>query len=596
MKLQLIQQLRDQLVGNYSLDDKAFEINPELCPSEMTGDITINCFRLAKDFKKNPISIAKEVTSILTQHPDVSEVECVKAFVNVVVYPIALFRDTLGIQKQMITDLELDHCDRKKILVEFSAPNTNKPQHLGHVRNNIFGMALTSILARVGHNVIPVNLINDRGIHICKSMIAYQIFGDAATPKTTGKKGDHFVGDYYVRFEKEFRKQVEELKEERADLSAAKIQDLFLETEIGNSAQNALRLWENNDSQVRKLWKKMNSWVLHGFAETYQRLGVTFENTYFESETYNLGRELVLKEESAEIFYRTPDGALEVDLDDHNLGKKIILRKDGTSVYVTQDIGTTVLKYNDFEPDKMIWIVGDEQKYHFNVLFAILKKMGYPWANSLFHLSYGMVNLPTGRMKSREGTVVDADDLFDEMYDLAKNATLERSEGVEPTNLDERARVISMGALKFMLLKVNPKTTIAFDPNASLKFEGDTGPYVQYVYARIASILRKFKELSPDLREIEWDVLGEKEERVLALRCGLYKKTVHKSAIEFDPSILSQYLLDLTKDFNRFYKKHSVLSAKSTKLIEARVGLCRCVQDILKDGLKLLSIETLEKM
>ena len=599
MNFKCINNLISFLANHFNYDKTEISINPELCPPNMQGDITVNCYRFAKIFNTSPDKLAAIVKEYLLQHPDVESMECIKAFANITLKSDALFRDTLGNpQSEFLTTslLPVEKCD--KLLIEFSAPNTNKPQHLGHVRNNAMGMALCSILRRVGHQVAAVNLVNDRGIHICKSMMAYQRFGIDSSPDKNGKKGDHFVGDYYVQFEKELRYQINNLKNERKELNDVSDEEIFLQTEVGKATQKMLQLWEEGDLGTRSLWQKLNNWVLDGFQQTYRRMGVKFDHIYYESETYRIGRDRILRELNSpeKIFYKKDDGSTEIDLSDSNLGKKIVLRGDGTSVYVTQDIGTTILKYQDFQPDRMIWIVGDEQIYHFKVLFAILKKMGFAWADKLQHIPYGMVTLPTGKMKSREGKVVDADNLFDEMYRLAKSATLDRCDSkAPPDDLDDRARSISMGALKFMLLKVNPKTTISFDPSASIKFEGDTGPYIQYVYARIASILRKNDDkVQPELTD--WSALGEPEERSLALHCSMYNSMVVKAAETFDTSVLANYLLMLTKEFNRFYKKHSVLTPSSCKLKTARIELCKRVQLIIKDGLQLLTIETLESM
>ena len=600
MKLKCIHSLESYLANQISVPEEALTIDPELCPPNMKGDITINCYRLAKMLKMSPSKLSASISQFLKRHPEVNDLECVKAFVNITLESEALFRDTLAHPSDIDATTLVPPEKASKLLIEFSAPNTNKPQHLGHIRNNALGMALCSMCRRVGHKVIAVNLINDRGIHICKSMLAYQRFGQNSSPTSDGRKGDHMVGDFYVRFEKELQQQINDLKQKEPEFNDVPNEDLFLKTEIGNAAQKMLQAWEKDDLEVRALWKQLNEWVLAGFDQTYKRMGIKFDHTYFESNTYHTGKDYVLRENRGDkpIFSRNEDGSMQIDLSENGLGKKIVLRSDGTSVYVTQDIGTTILKYEDFQPDRMIWIVGNEQIHHFKVLFAILKKMGFPWADKLLHIPYGMVNLPTGKMKSREGTVVDADDLFDEMHDLAKKATLERcsADGGVPDDLEERARVISMGALKFMLLKVNPKTTISFDPSASIKFEGDTGPYIQYAYARIASILRKNDKDAPPSHPVDWSVLGKPEERVLALRCAMYPAFLLKASDAFDTSIVANYLLSLTKDFNRFYKHHSVLSPPTPELKHARIELCKAVQRIIRDGLQVLTIETLESM
>lgn len=388
-----------------------WQIVPEPCPEEMHGDITVNCFRLARLFRTAPESVAEQAAAILNADPDVKSAERIKAFVNVTLHSAALCRDTVGDLTALMSQALLPEEARRRILVEYSAPNTNKPQHLGHVRNNIIGMSLCALLARVGHDVIPVNLVNDRGIHICKSMLAYQRFGHGDTPENTSVKGDHFVGDYYVRYNAELKKQLAALRRARPELAAKTDDELFLATEIGAAAQEMLRQWENSDPETIALWKKMNSWVIAGFNATYRRMGVEFRKTYLESQTWLFGRDIVRKGLADGVFERREDGAVTADLG--KLGVKTLLRKDGTSVYITQDLGTTLLKQREFEPQTMIWVVGDEQILHFKMLFAILNKMGYAWAAGLHHLAYGMVNLPSGRMKSREGTVVDADDLFD---------------------------------------------------------------------------------------------------------------------------------------------------------------------------------------
>ena len=589
MKFKFENRLSDAIGGKFGIEPP--ELSVELCPAEFTGDVTVSCFPLAKVLKRNPMELAGIVGEMLKADEDVEAVETVKAFVNVTLKASALMRDT---GKALMDAVALPEAERRKILIEFSAPNTNKPQHLGHVRNNSVGMATASILERAGHKVVRVNLVNDRGVHICKSMIAYQRFGNGVTPETAGKKGDHLVGDFYVAYDKEYRRQLKELREAKPELADKTDDELFLETEIGRAAQDMLKKWEDGDADVRALWSKMNGWVFKGFEETYRRMGIHFDKTYLESQTYMLGKDIIQDGFSRGVFHKREDGAMVIDFDDKSLGTKVVLRSDGTSVYVTQDIGTTLLKQRDFNPDQQIWVVGDEQIRHFKVLFSILKALGYTWADKLTHMAYGMVNLPSGKMKSREGTVVDADDLFDEMASLARAATLEKAEGAEIDNLDERAAVISMAALKFMLLKVNPRTTIMFDPQASIKFEGDTGPYALYAYARISSMLRKAGDWKSG--NADWSLLGDKYERALALRCACFPEAVHKAARELDSSTIAGYILDLAKDFSSFYRNCPVLSAPTPELRDARLALSERVRDILKDALNTLTINTLESM
>ncbi len=592
-KYGFIADLETFLAGEFQAERP--RIAPELCPADFNGDLTVNCFRLARTLRTNPMQIAARATAFLAQHPDIVGAEAVKAFVNITLHPEALFRDAIGNEAALLESARVPAAEQRRVLIEFSAPNTNKPQHLGHVRNNALGSAMTSILRRVGHAVTSVNLINDRGIHICKSMVAYQRWGEGRTPASEGVKGDHFVGDFYVRFEKEFQRQVARLRSDRPEWRERSAEELFLETEIGRTAQTMLLAWENRDPEVRRLWETMNTWVIEGFEETYRRMGVVFDKVYRESETYTLGRNVVLEGLEHGVFHRTDDGAVVIDLEAEKLGTKVVLRRDGTSVYVTQDIGTTLLKQKEFQPDMQIWVVGDEQIHHFRVLFAIMRRLGHDWAENLHHMAYGMVNLPSGKMKSREGTVVDADDLFDEMTRLARDATLARSGPDAPADLDRRADVIGMAALKFMLLRVNPRTTIAFDPGASIKFEGDTGPYVMYAYARIASMFRK---VPPDVLEqpVDWGALGTPEERELALRCAEYPAALLRAAEELDASCLAGYLLDLAKAFSRFYRACPILSAPTPSLRRARIELSARVRDILRDGLGTLTIGVLESM
>ena len=598
MHIKAIDALPTKLAGAFpeAKIPENWTISPEQCPEGMEGDITVNCFRLAGILRSKPDAVAEKIVEILKADPDVTDAVKVKAFVNVTLKAEALFRDTAADPDAILAEAALPESARRRIVVEYSAPNTNKPQHLGHVRNNTLGMSVCRLLARVGHDVIPVNLINDRGIHICKSMLAYQRFGNGDTPEKSGIKGDHFVGNYYVKYNIALKEQIAELRKAKPELAEKSDDELFLEVEIGRAAQEMLRKWEAGDAETVALWKLMNSWVIAGFNETYRRMGVEFRKTYLESNTYLLGKDSVQKGLDQGIFTRRDDGAVIVDLG--KLGTKVLLRKDGTSVYITQDIGTTLLKYSDFQPDSLMWVVGDEQILHFQMLFSILRKMGNKWADHLYHMAYGMVNLPTGKMKSREGTVVDADDLFDEMHELAKKATLERAGEEIPADLEERSEIIGMGALKFMLLKFNPKTTMMFDPQASLKFEGDTGPYVQYACARINSISRKASERGIETENIspDWSLADSDEERSLAVCMARYPEVLKLAAEKMDCSALVNYLLDLAKAFNRFYREKQVLNAENDSVIRVRLALCKAVRDILSDGLTTLTIRVPQAM
>ena len=590
MAYKFVADLEGFLRGKYEKFPAGNVIAAEPCPAGMKGDLTINCFRFAKSCG-NPMAVAAEVTEYLNGHADVEHAEAVKAFVNVTLKPAALYRDSVADVNALLESAKLPEEQRWRILIEFSAPNTNKPQHLGHVRNNTLGMSLGSLLKRVGHDVIEINLVNDRGIHICKSMIAYERFGNGCTPESTGMKGDHLVGKFYVDYNKALSEEIKALKEAHPELADKSSEELFLDTELGAATQKMLQEWEAGDPQVRALWRKMNDWVFAGFAETYERMGIHFDHTYLESETYLLGKDIIASGLEKGVFTKREDGAVICDLG--KLGKKVVLRSDGTSVYITQDIGTTLRKYEDYHPESMVWVVGDEQNLHFQMLFTIMEKLGYAWAKDLYHLSYGMVNLPTGKMKSREGTVVDADDLFDEMASLAMEACRERGgEELSPEELKSRGEIIGLGALKFMLLKFNPKTTIMFDPAASLRFEGDTGPYVQYVAARIQSIRRKAAErgieFSPE--KVDWSRLGHEAEKLLAVTASFYPSVLQLAAERRDCSGLVEYLLNLGKAFNSFYRECPVLAAETPELAAARLALSSAVREIIADGLETLTI------
>lgn len=575
--------------------DQDFEAVPEMCPPGMEGNLTVNCFRMVKALGAAPDKIADAIERFMASHEDVEKAEKIKAFVNITLKPGALHRDSVANIKALLESGKLPEAKQRRILIEYSAPNTNKPQHLGHVRNNTIGMSLAALLSRVGNDVISINLVNDRGIHICKSMLAYERFGNGVTPESTGIKGDHLVGDFYVKYNDALKQEIDALKSAKPELADKSDEDLFLETEIGQVTQKMLQDWEAADPEVRALWQKMNSWVFAGFDQTYRRMGIKFDHTYLESETYLLGKDLIADGLNRGVFHKRDDGAICIDLG--KMGNKVVLRSDGTSVYITQDIGTTLKKYEDYQPDEQIWVVGDEQILHFKMLFAILKKMGYEWADNLFHMAYGMVNLPTGKMKSREGTVVDADDLFDEMVKLARSAALERYGDDVPDDIDARSEIIGMGALKFMLLKFNPKTTMMFDPQASVKFEGDTGPYVQYACARINSIERKAAERGINIDEdVDWSLLSSEEEKSLSVSAFFYPQTLQVAAEKNDCSTVVNYLLDLAKAFNRFYRECPVLNADDEAVCKARLALCVRVRAILADGLKTLTIDVPEAM
>ena len=564
----------------------------EPCPQGQEGDFTINCFRIARACG-GPAPAVAAVTEFLEKHPDIAKVTAVKAFVNITLAPAALFAAGAADADELLRRAVLPPGRRRRVLIEFSAPNTNKPQHLGHVRNNTLGMTLGALLRRLGHEVIEINLVNDRGIHICKSMLAYERFGNGVTPESTGKKGDHLVGDFYVKFNTEFSKELAALREKHPEWADKDNDELFLETELGRAAQEMLRKWEAGDPAVRALWEKMNSWVFAGFAQTYERMGIKFDHTYLESQTYLLGKDVVRQGLEKQVFTKRADGAVICDLG--KMGTKVVLRSDGTSVYITQDLGTTLRKFNDYKPDELIWVVGDEQNLHFKMLFEMLRRLGCDWAERCYHLAYGMVNLPSGKMKSREGTVVDADDLFDEMSSLAAAACAERDPELDKAELRRRGEAIGLGALKFMLLKFNPKTTMIFDPQASLRFEGDTGPYVQYVCARVGSIERKIAEKGVTAGAPDWSRLDHPAERALGVKLYYYPEVLRAAGEKRDCSGLVEYLLELAKCFNAFYRECPVLNAEPG-LLAARLELARAVRKVLADGLNTLTIAVPDAM
>lgn len=591
MQFKLIDDLAVHFAESANLD--SLELAADPCPADMNGDITVNCFRLARALKRKPEEIADAAVAFCQSHDDAESAERLKAFANITLRSAALFRDTVSDEAAVVPPQVIGDDEKVHYLLEYSAPNTNKPQHLGHVRNNTLGMAVGGILKRAGHDVTLINLVNDRGIHICKSMIAYERFGNDCTPESTGKKGDHLIGEFYVRFDQELKRQVADLKSADPELKDEEAEALFLQTEIGAATQEMLQKWEAGDEAVLSLWRRLNSWVLEGFDATYARMGATFDKTYLESDTYSLGRDIIDDGVQRGVFAKRQDGAIEIDLTDKKLDKKVVQRSDGTSVYITQDIGTTVLKHEDFSPDAMVWVVGDEQIYHFQVLFAILQALGYEWAGNLHHLAYGMVNLPHGKMKSREGTVVDADELFDGMTELARQTTIEKWDEV-PDDIDERAHIIAMAAVKYMLLKVGPRTSIKFDPDAAIRFEGDTGPFVLMNYVRVASLERK-KEGIELAEQPEWQLLGEPAERALAIRCSLYPKILRRAATDLDTSVVAGYLIELARDFSSFWSSCPVLKADPS-LARTRLELCRRVAAILGDGLDTLGIDKLEEM
>jgi arginyl-tRNA synthetase len=562
---------------------------------DFKGDFTLVVFPILRFSKNTPEQTGIEIGNYLIENFSVfSEYNVIKGFLNLII------SDSWWVELFSKMSQVKDHCascmvdNPQTILVEYSSPNTNKPLHLGHIRNNLLGYSLYRILSTCGHRVIKTNIVNDRGIHICKSMLAWIKFGNGETPETSGMKGDHLVGKYYVLFEKELKQQSEQLLKKGIDEEAARNSaPLMLE------AREMLLKWEAGDKEVFDLWTMMNSWVYKGFNETYEKLGVDFDKIYYESDTYKYGKEIVSKALNSNILYKNSDSSVWADLTSDGLDQKLLLRSDGTAVYITQDLGTACIRHEEFNFDKCIYVVGNEQNYHFQVLKAILKKMGYQWADGLIHFSYGMVELPEGRMKSREGTIVDADDLIKEMTDTAREVSLElgKLENYSNEEREEIFRQIGLGALKYFILKVDPRKNMTFNPVDSIDFNGNTGPFIQYTYARIRSVLKKATEnnLKEDLMSVTSVKQTDKELQLIKI-LRKFPFVVSEAAVAYSPAIIANYCYDLSKEYNQFYHDHSILSDEDENIRSFRLVLSRVTSEILNSGMSLLGIEMPERM
>ena len=573
----------------YQHDLPSEEIALQPTRKDFDGEFTFVTFPYGRISKASPEDTAKALgEKLVAQMEEIKAFNVVKGFLNLELSDAVWLKVIEQISKD--EDFGRFPANGKKVLVEYSSPNTNKPLHLGHLRNILLGFSLSRILDANGYDVTRVQIINDRGIHICKSMLAYQKFGEGETPESSGIKGDHLIGKYYVRFDQEQKKQVAEMVENGADPKvAAKEAPVVLE------AQQMLKDWEAGDLETVKLWETMNSWVYAGFDETYDKMGVNFDRIYYESETYLLGKELVEEGLSNDIFYKKDDGSAWVDLTDMGLDEKLLLRGDGTSVYITQDMGTADMRYNDFHFTKSIYVVGNEQDYHFDVLFKILKKMGRPYTEGMYHLSYGMVDLPEGKMKSREGTVVDADDLMREMEDTARVHTEElgKIEGFSEEEAHELYQTIGLGALKYFILKVDPRKRILFNPRESVDFQGNTGPFIQYTHARISAILRRASELEMENKMPE--NLHAAELAVIRMLYDFPSK-VSMAGEEYSPSVIGQYVYELAKEYNRFYAELSIFNAEDKSSMAFRVELSAQVARVIRLGMNMLGIEVPERM
>jgi arginyl-tRNA synthetase len=579
----------------YKADVNPSEITLQKTKKEFKGHYTLITFPLLKISKKSPEQTAHEIGTYLSNKlPFISEFNVIKGFLNLSISSSMWIEELMKINNT--PDFGFTPVTNKSPLymVEYSSPNTNKPLHLGHVRNNLLGHSLSEILKANGVKVVKTNLVNDRGIHICKSMVAWKKWGNGETPQSSGKKGDHLVGDYYVLFEKNYKAEIEELMKQGLSKEEAEKKSPLMQ-----EAREMLRRWEAGDSEVVALWEMMNQWVYEGFDETYKKLGITFDKVYYESQTYLVGKEMVLEGVKKGIFYQKEDGSVWADLTPYGLDHKLLLRADGTSVYITQDIGTAKLRFDDYPIDKMIYVVGNEQNYHFQVLAILLDMLGFKFGKGLLHFSYGMVELPEGKMKSREGTVVDADDLIDEMIDTAREISKElgKLDECSPEETEEIVTMIGMGALKYFILKVDPKKNMTFDPKESIDFDGNTGPFIQYTHARIKSVLRKAAEQGIEIpKKPDTSVLLSEKEKGLVQLLADFANIVKQAGEEYNISLIANYVYDLAKEYNQFYHDFPILREENTALRDFRLLLSKNIASIIKRGMSLLGIEVPERM
>lgn len=584
---QPVQQIVNELFGQ-EISNLEFQQTRK----DFQGDITLVIFPMLRYIKGNPQQIGEKIGEALKQKSEiVANFNVVKGFLNIEIKNTYFLQKLQEISSQKNYGIQPIDPTKPEVLVEYSSPNTNKPLHLGHIRNNLLGYSVAKIIEATGRKVYKTQIINDRGIHICKSMIAWELYGNGETPESANLKGDKLVGNYYVLFDKKYKEQISE-----ATQAGMPTQEAEKQAPIFLQAQQMLRQWEANTPQVMQLWNKMNSWVYDGFAQTYKELGVSFDSYYYESKTYLLGKKVVEEGLAKGVFYQKEDGSVWCDLTSDGLDEKLLLRSDGTSVYITQDLGTAIERSKDYPNVKsMVYTVGNEQDYHFKVLFLILNKLGYDWAKNLYHLSYGMVELPNGKMKSREGTVVDADDLMHEMYTVAEEISkdLGKLEGYTPEQKKELYKIIGLGALKYYILKVDPKKKIAFNPEESIDFQGNTGSFIQYAYARIQSILRKAQNTNP---EFSLHLSLEEKEKNLIKTLLQFPEVVQFAADNFTPAHLANYVYDLVKEFNSFYQNVSILGEQDENKRNFRIILSRKVGEVIAQGFDLLGIEVPQRM
>lgn len=579
----------------YGQEVSPAQIQLQKTKKEFEGHLTLVVFPFLKISRKGPEQTAEEIGAYLkAQEPAVENYNVIKGFLNLTIDSACWIELLNSIQADENYGITAPAANSPLVMIEYSSPNTNKPLHLGHVRNNLLGNALANIMAANGNRVVKTNIVNDRGIHICKSMLAWLKYGNGETPESSGKKGDHLVGDYYVSFDQHYKAEVKELMEKGLSKEEAEAQSPLM-----NEAREMLVKWEAGDPQVRALWEKMNNWVYAGFDETYRKLGVGFDKIYYESDTYLEGKDKVMEGLEKGFFYRKEDGSVWADLTEEGLDHKLLLRSDGTSVYMTQDIGTAKLRFADYPINKMIYVVGNEQNYHFQVLSILLDKLGFEWGKDLVHFSYGMVELPEGKMKSREGTVVDADDLIEEMIETARETSRElgKLDACTPEEADDIARIVGLGALKYFILKVDARKNMTFNPKESIDFNGNTGPFIQYTYARIQSILRKAAETGIVLPEVlpAGITLSEKEEGIVQMLAD-FEAIVKQAGEDYSPSVIANYVYDLVKEYNQFYHDFSILREENNDLKIFRLALSANAGKIIRSGMGLLGIEVPNRM
>jgi len=585
----------DAIKNLYGLETEPNQIQLQKTKKEFEGDLTVVIFPFVKAARKSPEQTGQEIGEYLLQNnPVVSKYNVIKGFLNLSINTSYWLETLNAIHADATFGTKTATDDAELMMIEYSSPNTNKPLHLGHIRNNLLGHSIAEIQKANGWKVVKTNIVNDRGIHICKSMLAWKLFGNGETPTSSGLKGDHLVGKYYVIFDKHFKAEIKELIEKgMSEEEAKKSAPLILE------AQKMLLAWENNDSEVRQLWETMNGWVYAGFDKTYKQMGVSFDKIYYESETYLEGKDKVEEGLASGAFYRREDGSVWADLTGDGLDEKLLLRADGTSVYMTQDIGTAKLRYDDYPINKMVYVVGNEQNYHFQVLSILLDKLGFEWGKSLVHFSYGMVELPEGKMKSREGTVVDADDLMEEMIETARETSQElgKLDNCTPEEIETIVRMVGLGSLKYFILKVDPRKNMTFNPKESIDFNGNTGPFIQYTHARIKSVLRKAAEQGLDfntLNDIQLEI-SEKESYLIQLLTE-FPTVVRQAGEEFSPALIANYIYDLVKEYNQFYHDFTILKEENANLKQFRLILSESIASVIKTGMGLLGIDVPERM